>query len=182
VLVLEEQDTRSREEGTVGGEGREGKGRDVYILECLAEFLAFCWFVGSCNATATRRRGIDRRRLVCRARVRCRVCLRLRPGFPLARPARKDLVNPGIPDNHTPCLRRGRFDEVVLPHINRLATRTIISTEVTQGKNKERHTHKQCTLVSVALRFALFEFGSPGRPYMIAQLTELEAEICRRRS
>lgn len=44
------------------------------------------------------------------------------------------------------------------------------------------HTHKQCTLVSVAFRFNRRLFAFPGKPYITDQLTELDAENCSRRS
>ena len=41
----------------------------------------------------------------------------------------------------------------------------------------DRHTHKLCTLVSVAFRFNRLEFGFPGSPYIMAKLIELLFEI-----
>lgn len=43
-------------------------------------------------------------------------------------------------------------------------------------------THNEWMRVSVALQFSLLLLGSPGRPYMMAQLALLEPLICRRRS
>ena len=37
-------------------------------------------------------------------------------------------------------------------------------------------THRLCTLVSIAIRFGLIEFGFPGNPYGIAKLTLLLSE------
>lgn len=43
-------------------------------------------------------------------------------------------------------------------------------------------THNVCTLVSIAIRRGLTEFGLPGRPYGMAKEMVLECENCSLRS
>lgn len=46
------------------------------------------------------------------------------------------------------------------------------------GGGRLRHTHKLCTLVSIAILPGLMEFGFPGNPYGIAKETLLVSENC----
>lgn len=89
----------------------------------------------------------------------------------------KDGVSPCVPDKERACGGGGCLDEMVLERGWVSAAASVVS--VVGGGQL---TQRQCMRVSVALRFNRTLLGSPGRPYMMAQLTLLVSLIWRRRS
>lgn len=100
----------------------------------------------------------------------------------------KDRVCARVPYNEGSCLCRSCFNEVILYiNVECISTRCLSGVEVISGTTKYlvvsgedktgRLAQREWMRVSVALRFNRLLLASPGRPYMMAQLTLLVSLI-----